>query len=260
MTPDDILDQVAARLIAARRRREPISPVRDQLSAGRMSAAYAVQRRIVSLHQRDGAKAVGYKIGATTPAAQKAMEIGHPTLGVLLDTMARPAEAVIDLGAFITPRIEGEIAFLIGEDVMGGTPDAASVAARVRGIAPALEIVDSAIVDWNLDVVDAVADNGCAAGFVLGPWQAFDSVADLASVNMVLTRDGVSMSVGTGAACRGGPLAALVWLAAEAIRVGHPLRAGELILAGALGPMTPFGAGDWRLSIDGFPPLRATAS
>ncbi|MDO9473946.1 MAG: 2-keto-4-pentenoate hydratase [Caulobacter sp.] len=248
--PSSELEAVAADLLAARRDRRSIPPIRSRLSPGDIEAAYAVQDFVTA--QASGT--AGRKIGLTSPAAQARMGVREPNVGTLSPAMAVEGRT-IPLDRFIAPFLEGEVAFRVGRDIDTDV-GAAALAAAIDGVATAFEVVDSAITGWDVGIVDVIADNACCAGFMTGPWQAFTSGDALLRARMSLAREGVIQVFGGGDACPGGPLAAFGWLAAKAIAMGRPLRAGEVVLAGSLAPMVPLEAGRWTLRVDGFAPLR----
>jgi 2-keto-4-pentenoate hydratase len=148
----------------------------------------------------------------------------------------------IPLTNLLQPKIEAEIAFVLGEDLDGDL-----TVERVRGAVDyavaALEIVDSRIAGWDITFADTVADNASSGLFVLGTQRVGLDAVEPAAAVMVMTVDGETASSGTGAACLGDPLAALAWLARTAGALGDPLRAGQVVLSGALGPMVPVVAG-----------------
>ena len=248
---------IAERLFEARRTRTAIPPVRTELPAKDLAAAYAVQAANNARLEAGGAKRVGRKIGLTSEAVQRQLGVDQPDFGVLFGHMDfSAAPGAISAGSLISPRIEAEISFRLGRDITRKGLSAAELAAAVEAVAASAEIVDSAIADWDIDIVDTVADNASCGAFVIGPWQPFTADMDLAGRKMRLTRDDEEISVGAGAATLGNPLNALRWLAETAIDIGDPLRAGEVVLAGALGPMRPMTAGDYAIDIDGFKSLR----
>ncbi|HET6972285.1 MAG TPA: fumarylacetoacetate hydrolase family protein [Phenylobacterium sp.] len=255
------IESAARRLFAARRDRQPIPPVRRQLPAGDVAAAYAVQRRNVQRRLAAGHRVVGRKIGLTSEAVQRQLGVDRPDFGVLFDDMAYHGDHVtIPCAGFIAPRIEAEIAFVLGADLTASGLSRTALQAAISGVAASAEIVDSAIADWAIDIVDTVADNASSGAFALGSPQPYSPGMDLAARLMRMTRDGERISDGSGAATLGHPLNALAWLADTAIAVGQPLRQGDIILAGALGPMKPFAPADYRIEIDGFPPLTVRAA
>jgi 2-keto-4-pentenoate hydratase len=238
------------RLTAARATRRPCAPVRDLLRAGDLDAAYAVQSVWVADQVAAGARVVGRKIGLTNPAVQAQLGVGQPDFGVLLDTMACAAQAPVDRARTLQPKIEAEIAFVLADDLDGAMIGPAEVAAATAYVVAALEIVDSRIADWDIDIVDTVADNASSGLFVLGDRRQGLGHLDLADCVMTMRKGGAGgeggdvVSTGTGAACLGHPLAAVAWLAAAVRDRGNPLRAGEVVLSGALGPMVSVAPGD----------------
>ncbi len=252
--------RIAERLFEARRTCIAIPPVREELSAGGVSAAYRVQKLNIDRLVAAGDKRVGRKIGLTSKAVQQQLGVDSPDFGVLLDSMAWRGDTVsIPVSGMIAPRIEAEIAFVLGGDITAMAPGE-DLSPFVASVAASAEIVDSAIANWTINILDTVADNASSGRFALGAPQPFIAGMDLPARKMVLRRDGETVSSGAGAATLGDPLNALAWLAETAIALGDPLRAGDIILAGALGPMTPFTPATYEIAIDGFPKLTVTAT
>lgn len=248
--------RIADRLFEARATRRPIPPVRSELPALDIDSAYKVQQINVRRLLESGRKVVGRKIGLTSAAVQKQLGVDQPDFGVLFDVMAYGgAGAEISVSKLIAPRIEAEFAFRLGVDITKGPFTAEAVAGAVESVAVATEIVDSAIANWDINIVDTIADNASCGAFVTGPWVPFTRDLDLPSRAMRMTRFGAEVSKGAGAATLGDPLNALAWLAETAVAFGDPLRAGEIVLAGALGPMTALAPGDYAVNIEGFAPL-----
>ncbi|MDX3339032.1 fumarylacetoacetate hydrolase family protein [Streptomyces sp. ID03-2B] len=233
----------AERLERAESERRPCPPVRDLLGAADVAAAYEVQQRITCRRLAGGARVVGRKIGLTSPAVQRQMGVAQPDFGVLFDDMDVSGLPAVPSERLLQPRVEAEIAFVLGEDLDEGTLDLARVRAAVDHAVPALEIVDSRITDWDIAISDTVADNASSGLFVLG--DSHVPLADFQPVEVAMTLhlDGQVASRGNGAACLGDPLEALLWLARTARGLGDPLRAGQVVLSGALGPLVPVGPG-----------------
>ncbi|MCC3332204.1 2-keto-4-pentenoate hydratase [Nocardia abscessus] len=232
-------DRVAAaeRLITAARTRTPCAPVRDLIGTDDVVAAYAVQERIIAGRVAAGAAVVGRKIGLTSAAVQQQLGVDQPDFGVLLDDMRYEQSVPIPLSRLLQPRVEAEIAFVLAHDLVDGALDGGQIGAAVDYAVAALEIVDSRIAGWDITFADTVADNGSSGLFVLGTERrSLDSFTPV-SVQMQMAIDDCTVSTGTGAACLGDPLRALTWLAHTARDFGQPLRAGQVILSGALGPM-----------------------
>jgi 2-keto-4-pentenoate hydratase len=266
------------RLTTARATRRPCAPVRDLLPGGDVDAAYAVQSAWVADQLAAGACVVGRKIGLSNPVVQAQFGVGQPDFGVLLDTMACAARAPVDSARTLQPKIEAEIAFVLADDLDGDIIGRAEVAAATAYVVAALEIVDSRIADWDISIVDTIADNASSGLFVLGDRKQGLGRLDLADCAMTLRRGGAGgdggggrdgegggdgrgavVSTGKGAAVLGHPLASVAWLAATVRDLGRPLRAGEVILSGALGPMVPVAPGDAFLAdISGLGQVSAT--
>jgi 2-keto-4-pentenoate hydratase len=158
----------------------------------------------------------------------------------------------------LQPRVEAEVAFRLGRDIDVAEEEITTAFVRecVDVALPALEIVDSRIAGWDIGFTDTVADNASSGLFVVGTDAKPLSEVEPVEVEMSLRINGEVRSSGNGAACLGDPLEALRWLAVQASRFGDPLRAGHLILSGALGPFVPFEPGDRvEASISGFDPL-----
>lgn len=215
----------------------PIEPVRRVLGEGNVPAAYEVQELLITKFEAAGSKRVGRKVGLTNPAVQRQLGVEQPDFGVLLEEMDVSHVPSIDIDRLIAPKIEAELAFIMGTDVVEVDRD--SVIAAVAEVAVAFEIVDSRVSDWDISIVDTIADNASSALYVLGEARVLVDQVQTQQVQMVTTEDGVIISEGTGADCLGDPINALVWVAETAAKLGRPLRAGEVVLSGALGPMRP---------------------
>lgn len=233
--------QAADALFEAQLAARAIDPVREIVGDGNVEAAYAVQELVIERRESDGLVRIGRKVGLTNPAVQTQLGVDQPDFGVLLSDMDVSGDAPVDMARLIAPRIEAEIAFMMARDV--DAVDRASVVASVGSARAAFEIVDSRVRDWRISIVDTIADNASSALFVLGDVELALADFDPVAIPMSLTADGEVVSTGDGSACMGDPVSALVWVAETAARVGRPLRAGEVVLSGALGPMVPFTAG-----------------
>jgi 2-keto-4-pentenoate hydratase len=258
-------------LVAARASGQPCPPIRGLLPADDVDAAYAVQSSWVADQIAAGARVVGRKIGLTNPVVQAQFGVDRPDFGVLFESMACAPGTPIDGARTLQPKIEAEIAFVLAEDLTGAMIGSAEVAAATAYVMAALEIVDSRIAGWDIGIVDTIADNGSSGLFVLGDRRQELGRLDLAECAMTLRRvasgggdgtggagggDGTGglgevggtggevVSTGTGASILGHPLAAVAWLAAAVRDHGRPLRAGEVVLSGSLGPMVAVAPGD----------------
>lgn len=234
------VDAAVRELVEARETGRPCAPLRGRLlPEGDVATAYAVQRAQVRRWLDDGHRRVGAKIGLTSPAVQESFGVYQPDFGVLLDDMAVPDGAEVGPERLLQPRVEAEIAFVLGSDLPDERITAVDVIRATDHLLPAIEIVDSRISGWDISIVDTVADNASSGLFVLGTTPRPLAQVDLRLCGMVLEHAGEPVSVGAGAACLGNPLHAVVWLAQTLARAGEPLRAGEVVLSGALGPMVP---------------------
>jgi 2-keto-4-pentenoate hydratase len=240
----DRLDVFAQRLRTAHDTATPVAPIRDDLPAGDLAAAYAIQDRQTRARLEDGWRLVGRKIGLTAKAVQKQLGVDQPDLGMLFDRMAVPDGESVDVATLIAPKCEAEVAFVLGADLALDRPTATDALDAIAYALPAIEIVDSRIANWNIGIVDTVADNASSALFVLGNRPVALDAFDLRLCGMTLQKNGAGVSYGAGAACLGSPLTAFLWLAARMNASGRPLRAGDVVLTGALGPMMPAAGGD----------------
>lgn len=235
--------EAAERLRRAVELREPCAPIRDLIGPDDVEAAYAVQSELVAGRIAAGARVVGRKIGLTSPAVQAQLGVDRPDFGVLFDDMRCDQDLPVPSGSLLQPKVEAEVAFVLGSDLDHGHIDVATARAAVATAVAALEIVDSRIRDWDISFADTVADNASSGLYVLGSaHRTLDSV-EPAEVEMVMHVDGEQVSSGHGSMCLGDPLAALAWLARTARELGEPLRAGQVVLSGALGPMVPLRPG-----------------
>ncbi len=261
MTSPDAITAAVDRLAVAQETRVPCAPVRDLIGTDDLPAAYAVQQGLVQRRLAGGVTVVGRKIGATSEAVQRQLGVDQPDFGYLLSDMdvSHGAEGTpISMRTLVQPRVEAEVAFVLAQDIDLDEDEITLevVRAAVDVAIPALEIVDSRIADWKIGFTDTVADNASSGLFVVGRDGRKLDDFEPRDVVMSLTINGEERSAGNGAACLGDPLEALRWLAVQARRFGDPLRAGHLILSGALGPFVPFAPGDRvAASISGFEPL-----
>jgi 2-keto-4-pentenoate hydratase len=232
-----VTEQAARRLADAAAAGVACAPVRDLIGADDLAAAYAVQSLNIAARIAGGARVVGRKIGLTSPAVQEQLGVDQPDFGWLFDDMDLTGADEVPMSLLLQPKAEAEIAFVLAEDLAEGPLDEAQIRASVAYAVAALEIVDSRIAGWDIRFGDTVADNASSGLYVLGTERrTLDEVAPV-DVEMTMTIDGQVVSTGTGAACLGDPLNALAWLARTAREYGEPLRAGQVVLSGALGPM-----------------------
>ncbi len=264
MSPDAVdarHHDAAERLWAAAADAAPCAPVRDLIGENDQDAAYAAQSLVIERHLALGRRIVGRKIGLTSPSVQSQFGVFSPDYGVLLDDMVFADREPIDLDRFLQPRVEAEVAFVLGSDIDSPAASVADVIRATDFVLPAIEIVDSRIAGWDIRITDTIADNASSGALVLGTTPRSLEGLDLTAAGMSLEHAGEVVSSGAGAACLGSPVIAVAWLARAVARHGRPLRAGEVILSGALGPMVAVTApGTYRAAIDGLGEVRAVFS
>ncbi|MEV1002482.1 fumarylacetoacetate hydrolase family protein [Nonomuraea sp. NPDC050202] len=246
----------AARLLAAHASGRPCEPVRDLVDG--LEAAYAVQSLLTERWLGEGRRLTGRKIGLTSKAVQEQLGVRSPDFGALFADMAVPDGAEIPAGAVLQPRAEAEVALVLERDLPHERHTVADVIAATAFALPAIEVVGSRIRDWDITLADTVADNASSGLYVLGTRPVLLREVDLRMAGMVIERRGEQVSTGVGAACLGHPLHAAVWLADTLAALGQPLRAGDTVLTGALGPVVPVRPGDvLEARIDGLGDVRA---
>lgn len=256
MTPA-ICDSVAARLREAEAAASAIPPFAEELGVGRVDLAYEVQRINVEHWRAAGRRKIGRKIGLTSKTVQQQLGVDQPDYGTLFSDMEIGNGDSLKRDRFILPKVEAEIAFVLKRDITDPDPTIAQVMQAIDFALPALEIVDSRIKDWNISIVDTVADNGAASRYVLGLEPRKLDNLDLENCGMSLRRNGEVVSIGTGSASLGHPLKAALWLARTLVEHGDALRAGDLVLTGALGPVSEARPGDlFEGKISGFSAVR----
>lgn len=237
MTANSNIQKAADLLWQAAESRTACAPVRDLLADGWVEAAYAAQEINTQRSLAAGRRLVGRKIGLTSVAVQKQLGVDQPDYGMLFADMAMPDGLEIPTSRLIQPKAEAEVAFVLGRDLDDPQLTMADVLRAVEYALPALEIVDSRVADWGIKILDTIADNASSGLYVLGNQPKRLTELDLRACGMVMEIGGEPVSTGAGAACLGHPLNATLWLAQVMARVGRPLKAGDTVLSGALGPM-----------------------
>lgn len=254
-----VVDRLATRLEHAESARQPIDPIAAEIGEGNIEVAYAVQSEVTRRGVAGGRRLVGRKIGLTSKAVQQQLGVDQPDYGALFADMEVPTGEAIATAGLIQPRVEAEIALVLERDLAGEDVTLGELMRSTAYAVAALEVVDSRIRDWKISILDTVADNGSSARYVLGASPRRLTDVDLEGCGMTMTRNGTIVSVGSGSACLGHPLRAALWLARAMARVGQPLRSGDVVLTGALGPVSPVSAGEvYEARISGFGPVSVT--
>lgn len=259
LAADDAVRRAAERLWRARESGVPCDPIRDLLPAGNVTTAYAVQQINTDKDLALGRRLVGRKIGLTARAVQRQLGVDQPDYGMLFADMAVADGEEIALSRVLQPKVEAEVALVLERDLAIEQLTPVDLINAVAYALPAIEVVGSRIADWNIRILDTIADNASSGLYVLGTTPKLLRDLDLRLCGMTLERRGEPVSCGAGAACLGNPLYAALWLAREMVQLGAPLAAGDVILTGALGPMVAVTAGDvLEARISGLGSVRAT--
>lgn len=248
MTPNGNIERWAGQLRGAMRSRTPIKALRSEAEgmdeAGLAHAAYAVQQLNIAHAVAGGRRIVGRKIGLTSAAVQRQIGVQQPDFGTLLDDMIYGDNETVPISRLLQPKVEAEVALVLEKDLPLASTTILDVMQATAYALPAVEIVDSRIANWDIRFFDTVADNASSGLVVLGGTPKKLYGLDLRNCTMEMTLGGRQVSSGSGADCLGHPLNAAVWLARKMAALGQPLKAGDLILTGALGPMVAVSAGD----------------
>ena len=236
---------LADMLLAAELSRKPIPPLTESDRGITVDEAYRVQLLMMGMKKSSGQVVVGKKIGITSRAMQVMLGVSEPDYGHILDGMVVAEGEMIRTADLIQPRIEGEIAFILKEDLQGPGVTLADVIRCSEGVIPALEVIDSRIMDWKIKLPDTVADNASSARIVLGGKITPVLGLDLRTAGMVLEKNGEIAATAAGAAVLGNPAQAVAWLANKLARYKISLAKGEVILSGSLTAAVPVAAGDF---------------
>lgn len=228
------ITQAADRLWQAALTKTVCEPIRQLIDAQDLESAYAVQSLITARRVERGARQIGCKIGLTSFAVQKQLGVDQPDYGILFDDMQ--ITDTISMDDLMQPKAEAEIAFVMNADLVGEITES-TVAAAIDYACAAIEIVGSRIANWDIKIADTIADNASASHFILGNKHVALGDIDLVNCKMNMSCNGEVVSEGKGEACMGSPLVAATWLAQTMHALGNPLKKGDIVLSGALGPM-----------------------
>lgn len=245
---------IADDLYQAEKNRSAIAPICERLGGvASTDYAYAIQDINTQRALNNGRRLVGKKIGLTSFAVQKQLGVDSPDFGMLFEDMAFVDGQTIPFQKLIQPKVEAEIALVLKSSLTHSQHSVADIIAATDYAVAAIEVVDSRIENWKISLLDTVADNASSAAFVLGTQKVQLADVDLVNCRMQMTRSDEVVSEGQGKACLDNPLNAAVWLADEMVRRGRPLKVGDIVLTGALGPMVAVKAGEeFKVEIEGF--------
>ncbi|HCL78583.1 MAG TPA: 2-keto-4-pentenoate hydratase [Synergistaceae bacterium] len=244
MLSDKERREIAHALAAARRTRGTIAPVSETHPGADVADAYAIQLLNVADELAAGRRVTGKKIGLTSLAMQKLINVDQPDYGHLFDDMAVADGGAVTMKSLIAPKVEGEITFVLGKDLVGPGVTAEQALDATEYVVASIEIVDSRVQDWRIKLVDTVADNGSSALYVLGGKRVDPRGTDLKALAMKLVKNGQVVNEGVGADVLGDPSLSVAWLANALSTYGVALKKGEAILSGALTAALPAEAGD----------------
>ena len=237
------ITEAANRLWVAQNSGEVCSPIRDLIGTTDLVSAYRIQEINTKRKIDRGETIVGRKVGLTSFAVQKQLGVDQPDFGSLTNATQCINGGSLSVADLMQPKAEAELAFILKRDLVGEIT-LESVANAIDYACASIEIVGSRVANWDISITDTIADNASASHFVLGDAKVSVESINLVHCAMSMTRNGELVSEGNGEACMGNPLHAVVWLANTMISMKTPLRAGEIILSGALGLMVPVEQGD----------------
>ncbi|EXF93438.1 2-keto-4-pentenoate hydratase [Pseudomonas fluorescens HK44] len=241
-----LIEALGDELFRALHDRYSLPPLTARYPALSLDDAYRISLCFLQRREALGERVIGKKIGVTSRAVQEMLDVHQPDFGFLTDRMQVADDSDISFAAhnLVQPRAEGEIAFILGEDLHGPGITAEDVMAASEWVLPCFEIVDSRIEDWKIRIQDTVADNASCGVFALGQQRVNPRELDLAKVQLQVLKNGQPAGTGLGSAVQGHPCTAVAWLANTLGEFGIPFRKGEIILSGALAPLVRVLPGD----------------
>ncbi|MBF6332732.1 2-keto-4-pentenoate hydratase [Nocardia transvalensis] len=233
MLSDAVRSELAAELAAAERERVPVDPLVARHPEIDVVDAYEIQ--LINIRRRvdGGATVVGHKVGLSSKAMQQMMGVDEPDYGHLLAEMQVFSDVPVDTSRYLYPRVEVEVGFVLGADLPGAECTEEDVLAATVAYAPAIELIDSRIKDWNIALCDTIADNASSAGWVLGSERVRPELLDIRNIDARLTRNGEMVAEGRSDAVLGDPTIAVAWLARKVASFGVRLKAGDIVLPGS---------------------------
>jgi 2-keto-4-pentenoate hydratase len=236
--------ELADELWEADRAAKPVPPLTDRHADLAIEDAYAIQTINIERRTAAGERVIGRKVGLTSKPMQQLLGVDEPDFGVLTDEMLVEDGDLIQLSRLVQPRVEAELAFVMSRDLAGPGISAAVALGAIAGVLPAVEVVDSRVADWKIKLVDTVADNASSGLFVIGGRMRPVADLDLRLLGVAISRNGELLDTGAGAAILGNPARCVAWLANTLGSLGEGLRAGDIVLPGAVHKMVPVQPGD----------------
>ena len=252
MLSDDLRRTVADALTEAEATQSPIPPLRTTWPDLDVVDAYEIQLHNVRRRLEQGTGVDGHKVGLSSAAMQEMMGVGEPDYGHLLSDMAVHEDEPVPAGRYCYPRVEVEVAFVLGSALPGAGCTEEDVLAATAYVAPAIELIDSRIQEWDIQIADTIADNASSAGYVLGAGRMRPEDIDLRAIEAVLRRNGEVVAHGRSDAVLGNPVTAVAWLAGKVAGFGVTLEAGHVILPGSVHRAVDVRPGDeFHAELDG---------
>lgn len=229
----EVRDELAADLAQAERSRVPTTPLTDRYGDIDVVDAYEIQ--LINIRQRvaEGARVIGHKVGLSSKAMQDMMGVDEPDYGHLLDEMEVFENVPVPSSKFLYPRVEVEVGFILADDLPGAGCTEEDVLAATAAFAPAIELIDTRITNWQIKLCDTIADNASSAGWVLGEARVSPKDIDIRNIDAVLTNHGEVVAEGRSDAVLGNPVTAVAWLARKVESFGVRLKAGDIVLPGS---------------------------
>jgi len=243
LSKEDI-KSIADELLEAERTLTPIVSLSDRHPDATYEDAYAIQMLNNEVREKRGARVVGAKVGFTSKAMQEQFNVSEPDSGVLFDYMIWREDTAVEIDSIISPRVEAEIAFVLGEDLKGPGVTAAEALRATAGVMASIEVLDSRFKDWKVTIRDSMADDAEACGVVLGGGLVPLNGIDPRLIGVVFEKNGEVVSTGAGAAALGNPAEALAWVANRFGRLGMKLKKDHVIITGSLIRAVPAERGD----------------
>lgn len=236
--------ELAEYLDTAYRGHQEVTKITDRYPEIDMGDAYAIQNRVKQRMIARGEKVVGLKCGLTSFAKMKQMGVETPIYGFMTDSFVVHDASEIKMSDLIHPKVEPEIAFFTKEPIRGPGCHVGTVLAATDFVMAAIEVIDSRYRDFKFDLVSVIADNTSATRFILGGKATPVADLDLATLGVVMEKNGKVEMVGAGAAVVGHPATAVAMLANHLAASGEEIPAGSIILSGGITEAIPVKAGD----------------